>query len=102
MRQTGKVFSVLLAAHALLGISSYLGIPFLETIGGYAVLLPFFSAFLFHKAGVPGVLEHAGHCGWGWCSPTPLGWALVAFLWLAAYALLAWLIARFSSRRADG
>jgi hypothetical protein len=49
MRRTGKVFGVLLAAHALLGISSYLGIPFLETIGGYAVLLPFFSASLFHN-----------------------------------------------------
>lgn len=102
MRRASKIFGVLLAAHVLLGISSYLSIPFLETIGGYAVLLPFFSAFLFHNAGVPGVLEHGGHCGWGWCSPTPLGWALIAIVWLAAYASLAWLIARLLSRRTDG
>lgn len=87
-----KVFGVMVAAYALLLV---LGTLFSETLGPVAVVLaalPYFSVLLMHKAGLPGVLEHDGLCGWGWCAPTPLGWALAAVLWLVLAWGLAWAI----------
>ena len=63
------------------------------------VLVPLLSIYLFHRLGVPGLLEHGGHCGWGWCAPTPYGWAFLAIFWLAVAALAAWGLARITMRR---
>lgn len=56
--------------------------------------LPFYTVHIFHRIGVPGVLEHNGYCGWGLCSPTKFGWLLsICFL-----VFVAWLIARVTER----
>lgn len=81
-----RIFAIIVGSYTLLLV---LGTLFEETLGAVALVLvvvPYFSVLLMHKAGLPGVLEHEGLCGWGWCAPTPLGWALTAVLWLG----LAW------------
>lgn len=86
MARPWKIFAVIVGAYGLL---LAVGLLFEDTLGAVAmplVAVPYFSVLLMHKAGLPGVLEHDGLCGWGWCMPTPLGWALTAALWLA----LAW------------
>jgi len=50
-----------------------------------AVLL--ISAALF---GIPGLLEHHGTCGWGWCAPTLFGWVFLCAFWLLVVWFLAW------------
>jgi hypothetical protein len=60
--------------------------------------VPLLSVYFFHKVGVPGLLEHNGLCGWGWCSPTVLGWAFVAVFWVATVWLAAWGIAALANR----
>lgn len=61
----------------------------------FAGLPPFMLAHLLHKARVPGMLEHGGLCGWGWCEPTLLGWiaavALMALVLWPVAAALSWL-----------
>ena len=42
-----------------------------------------------HRLGIPGLLEHNGACGWGWCAPTVFGWAFLCVVW----GLVAWLLA---------
>ena len=69
-----------------------------QTVGLVLVLVPFLTAYLLHAIGIPQVLEHNGACGWGWCAPSPFGWALVAVLWLG----LAWLLACGLGRTARG
>ncbi|MEH6814301.1 MAG: hypothetical protein V7677_17330, partial [Motiliproteus sp.] len=39
----------------------------------WLALLPMLSIYIFHRFGIPGLLEHNGLCGWGWCSPTLAG-----------------------------
>lgn len=98
-----KVFAVMVAAYALLLV---LGLAFEDALGSVALalaVLPYFSVLLMHQAGLPGVLENNGLCGWGWCAPTPLGWALAAVLWLALAWGLAWVISALwrARRRPD-
>ncbi|CAG0959134.1 hypothetical protein MTYP_00626 [Methylophilaceae bacterium] len=63
----------------------YLDSPF-----GLIAAMPYLSIYLFHAAGIPGLLQNNGACGWGWCSPTLFGWVLMISFWL----LLAWILAR--------
>lgn len=63
---------------------------------GAVLVAPLLSVFAMHKLGVPGLLEHDGLCGWGWCSPTVPGWLLAGALWLAAAWALAWVIGRLT------
>jgi hypothetical protein len=79
MPRTLKIFVALLAVCTLLAFF----VPQL-------VLVVFLTPHLFHALGVPGLLEHGGHCGWGWCSPSALGWVLMAVVWLAIAWLAAW------------
>lgn len=83
-----RIFAGIVGSYTLLLV---LGTLFEDTLGAVAlalVVVPYFSVLLMHKAGLPGVLEHDGLCGWGWCAPTPLGWVLTAALWLG----LAWAV----------
>jgi hypothetical protein len=65
---------------------------FPDSPAGIVLVGPILSVYVLHKLGVPGLLEHDGFCGWGWCSPTLLGWLVAAALWLAVAWLLAWCI----------
>jgi len=96
--RTLKILAALLGAYVLLALAGMLGPPF-ERVSAPLILAPFFSAHVFHKLGVPGLLEQGGNCGWGWCSPTPLGWVLVALFWLGIAWLAAWGLARLTMRR---
>jgi hypothetical protein len=99
--RTLKILATLLIVFALLVFAVYQGEgenSLLETLAGFMVLAAYFSLFLFQLAAIPGVLEHGGHCGWAPCSPTPLGYALLAISWLALFWLVAWAAARLSLR----
>lgn len=96
--RTLKTLAAVLGGYAFLVAAGFLA-PALQPVSTVLVLVPFLSVYLFHRIGIPGLLEHDGMCGWGWCSPTPLGWAFLAVFWLAAAWLAAWGIARLTLRR---
>ena len=100
--RTLTVFGILVAVYVALALPAYIGPAFLEDFSSYLVLFTILSIYIPHRAGIPGLLEHDGACGWGWCAPTVFGWIFLALFWLGVMWLLAWgissLIAR--SRRA--
>jgi hypothetical protein len=96
--RTLKILAALLMGYALLLLPAYLGPSFLEEMSGYFVIVPFMSIYVFHKLGVPGLLEHNGACGWGWCSPTAFGWAFLALFWVGVAWIVAWGLARATAR----
>ncbi len=98
-----RVLKLLLALLATAGVVALPGLiwpAWLDSPAGWVVLMPFFLAHLLHSVGVPGLIENAGLCGWGWCSPTAQGWAVSALIcvlviWaLAAVLVHAWMRAR--------
>jgi hypothetical protein len=92
--RTSTVFAALVVAAVLFTAVAHADLGTVSDIAGLGLLFPFFTSALLHKAGVPGVLEHNGACGWGWCSPTVLGWMLTALIWAGAFWLLAMGVAR--------
>ena len=100
--RTLKILAALLSGYALLVIPAYFGPSYFEEISSYFVMVPYLSIYIFHKLGIPGLLEHNGACGWGWCSLTTFGWAFLVLCWLGVAWLIAWGLARLSARsRAD-
>lgn len=97
-KRTLKIFALLVAAAVLCGLPAYVGPPFLEPISAYVVFVPFMSLHLFHKLGIPGLLEHGGNCGWGLCDSTPFGYGFVIGFWLLVLWLAAWGLARLTAR----
>jgi len=65
---------------------------------GLLLLAPLLSVYVFHTLGVPGLLEHNGLCGWGWCAPTTFGWLVTAAFLLIGTWLIAWAIASLTTR----
>lgn len=100
--RTLRIFAALVAAYGLLVLPAYVGPAFLEEPGSWLAVLPLFSVYLFHKLGIPGLLQHGGACGWGWCSPTPAGWLAAALFWLGLAWLAAMALARPLARRLLG
>lgn len=96
--RTLKILAVVLVLYGLLLLSSFVWPSYAESPAGVLLIVPLLSIYLFHRVGVPGLLEHDGLCGWGWCAPTPFGWVFLAAFWLAAAWLLAWAIAALSRR----
>jgi hypothetical protein len=96
--RTLKIFVALLIGFALLAIPAYWGPAFLESLSGYVVIVPLISIYIFHKLGVPGLLEHNGACGWGWCAPTVFGWVFLVVFWTVVTWLMAWALARLIAR----
>lgn len=99
MTRTAKIFGGLLAGYVVLALPAYVGPAFLEELSSLFVLVPLLSIYLFHKLGIPGLLEHGGACGWGWCSPTVFGWVAAALFWIAMAWLAAALLARPFAQR---
>lgn len=96
--RTLKVLAGLLLVYGLLVVPGFIWPAYAESPAGLFLLVPSLSIYLFHKAGVPGLLENDGLCGWGWCAPTPFGWVFLALFWLAVAWLVAWAIAALSRR----
>jgi hypothetical protein len=96
--RTLKVLAALLGGYALLALPAYLGPSVLQEPSGRLVLLVFLTPHLLHSLGVPGLLERGGHCGWGWCAPSALGWIVMALIWLGIAWLAAWGLAHLGRR----
>jgi hypothetical protein len=92
-RRTAKIMAWLVLAYGLLVLPGYFWPSYFESPAGLLVLVPGLSIYLFHKMGVPGLLEHHGFCGWGLCEPTPFGWVFLIAFWLLVALLVAWCIA---------
>lgn len=92
--RTFKILAAILIGYALLAIPAYWGPSSLESMSSHLVMVPFLSIHVFHQLGIPGLLEHGGACGWGWCSPTAFGWAFLAMFWIGLAWLVAWGLAR--------
>lgn len=99
-RRVLKLLLALLAAAGTMALPGLIWPAWLDSPAGMVVLMPFFLAHLLRGAGVPGLIENEGMCGWGWCSPTALGWAVSALICvLAAWALAAVLVRAWSRVR---
>lgn len=96
--RTLKILALLLAGYGLVVVPAAVWPGYLDSRAGVLLAVPLFTVYLLHRAGVPGLLEHNGLCGWGWCSPTLLGWLLAAALWLGVAWLIAWGIASLTDR----
>ncbi len=96
--RTLKILAALLSGYALLAIPAYWGPSFLEPMSSHVVIVPLISIYIFHKLGIPGLLEHNGACGWGLCAPTAFGWAFLVIFWIGVTWLIAWGLARLTTR----
>jgi hypothetical protein len=96
--RTLKYLAAVLLLYGLLVLPGFIWPSYAESPAGLLLLVPGLSIYLFHKAGIPGLLEHDGLCGWGWCAPTPFGRVFLFVFWLAVAWLVAWAIASLSSR----
>lgn len=93
-RSTLLVWTALVLLYWLVAAAATYALGDTGEFFAFAGLPPFFIAHLLHKAQVPGMLEHGGLCGWGWCAPTLPGWVLAITLVAAALWLFAALLAR--------
>lgn len=90
---TLKIFALLVGLYVLALLPALFFEGYGDSAVGMLVLVPYLSILLFHKVGVPGVLQHDGLCGWGWCAPTIFGWVLAAVFWLGVLWMLAAIVA---------
>lgn len=85
---------VVIVVQALLALPGLFWPSYLDTPIGLVLVLPYFTVYILSGVGVPGLLQHNGACGWGWCAPSHLGWAAIAAAWLAGVLATAWLLSR--------
>jgi hypothetical protein len=97
-QRTFRVLALLLLAYGLAVAPGFVWPAYFESAAGLLVMVPILSIYLFHWIGIPGLLEHNGLCGWGWCSPTVLGWIFLVAFWSLSMVLLAWGIAALTRR----
>ncbi len=92
--RTLKTMALLIACYLLLWVPAIFWPGYLDTPLGLFAASPILSVYLFHGIGIPGLLQHNGACGWGWCAPTLFGWVFIVSFWL----LITWLVARLIVR----
>ena len=80
--RTLKILALLLVGYGFLLLPAVLFPSYLDSPAGLLLAAPVVSIYLFHKVGIPGMLEHDGLCGWSWCSPTVFGWLFATVIWL--------------------
>ncbi len=97
--RTLKILVAILGLYGLLLLPAVFWPSYLDSPAGLLALGPFLSVYFFHHLGIPGLLEQNGACGWGWCSPTPVGWVFIVAFWLVLAWLIAWAVAALTSRR---
>lgn len=93
-----KIFASFLTLYAVALSPALVVDGYLDSPMGMLLLAPWLTIYLLDVLGMPGMLVNDGQCGWGWCSPTPLGWLLAAALWLLLLWLLAWTLVVLASR----
>jgi hypothetical protein len=59
------------------------------TLDKIYVALIYVPISLLQAAGVHGLLDHDGLCGWGWCAPTVLGWSWIVIFWIGVIGICA-------------
>jgi len=74
---------------------------YMDSPVGILLVFPYLSVYLFHSLGVPGLLEHAGACSWGWCKPTWFGFAFIAVFWLGLALAVASVVTSLTSNAKD-
>ena len=97
-RRTLLILLLILAGYGLSVLPGFIWPAYFDSAAGLLLIVPSLSVYLFHKIGVPGLLEHNGLCGWGWCAPTLFGWVFVVAFWIALAWVLAWVIATLVAR----
>ena len=90
LTRTLRILAGLLVGYAVLASAAYWGTGYFQSIGGFFIIVPYLSIYIFHRAGIPGLLEHDGLCGWGWCAPTAFGWVFLVTVWIG----IAWVVPR--------
>jgi hypothetical protein len=97
-RPTFTLFTALVASYVIIAAPAYLGPAALGEYSAVLVTPLVLSLYVFHRLGVPGLLENDGLC-WSWCGPTAFGLVFLALFWLALAWLAAWALARLLARR---
>ena len=97
-RRPVRIFCGIFSAYAVLSLPAWFGPAFLEGISSYIYMTPILAVYLFHWLGIPGLLQHGGHCGWGLCAPTITGWVVLVMFWIGVVWLVALGIAHLTLR----
>lgn len=95
---TLKLLALFVVGYGLLLLPGVFWPEYFDSPAGLLLLVPYLSVHLFHKLGIPGLLEHNGLCGWGWCSPTVFGVIFMIVFWVMLAWALAWGVAVLLSR----
>lgn len=95
---TLKLLALLVVIYGLLLLPAVFWSEYFDSPAGLLLLVPYLSILLFHKLGIPGLLEHNGLCGWGWCSPTAFGFFFLVVFWVMVAWSFAWGLAILLSR----
>lgn len=96
--RTLKFLAAYIAVFILLSLVVHIRPDYADSPLGVALAIPYLSIYLFHSIGVPGLLQHNGACGWGWCAPSIFGWGFLCFFW----SLITWLFAWASASLTHG
>lgn len=96
--RTLKVLAVIVLVYGLLWLPAAFVPSYADSQLSSWLAAPLLSVYLFHLIGVPGLLEHNGLCGSGWCAPTVFGWIFTAAALLLVAWVVAWTIASLAAR----
>ena len=89
-RVTVKIFLLIVLGYLLLWLPVAIWPEYLDSPVGLIAAMPMVVIYLFDAMGIPGLLQNDGLCGWGWCAPTPFGWAFLIGFWF----VVTWLVAK--------
>ena len=92
-----KFLALVITLQVLLALPGLVWPRYLDSPIGLALVAPYFSAYILHAIGVPGLLQNNGACGWGWCAPSVLGWLVIFLTWFLSVLTLTWLLSRIKN-----
>ena len=98
-RRTFAILGAAVGAYFVLAVPAYVGPSALGEYSAVIVAPVILSLYVFHRLGMPGLLENDGLCGWGWCGPSAFGLLFLAVFWLGVAWLAAWALSRVVARR---